>query len=276
MKGLSYGHEDRDRDRGILTDADRNFLLTAGEDMKNEQVRRNARRRIRNRIRNAIIDFDLIARFLSEEDRRQIFDIDKDGEWYHPFQSGEKSMIEFLYTGLNDVDPEIDFETILRSGVHDAVLEDTSSPALVDVEFDVQTDVQYDIDDAREKFEEGGSLTISDIGALIATGEIEDPEELQELAQSARDKGIIQSSISPMQDRYINKRIEDGEFPGFNDGDSIPVDVPQSVRGLFSRSEPLMLLDAAKQRGEDPFNMSAGGDENAAGGDTPSDDATEN
>lgn len=280
MKNVSYGHEDLERDRGFLTDADRELLITKGQNLGSDQSRRNARRRVRDRTRNAIIDFDILARHLAPEDRRQIFEESED-EWQRPFQAGQKAMIEFLYTGLAETDPEMDFETILRSGVHDAVLEDTPSPAVVNVTFDVETEVQYDIDSAREKFEGGDALTISDIGALIATGEVSDQEELQELADAAQENSVIQSSISPMQAQYVTSKLQeisdDDEDHSIGEETSFPVsDAEGPVLSMFSRSEPIMLYDAATDRGEDPLGLSKndGDDEDSDdGGEASADDA---
>jgi hypothetical protein len=202
MKNALFGHEDAERDRGVLSPSDREYLVTGGENLKSDQSRRNTRRRIRHRIRNAIIDFDLITRLLADEDRDLVFE--EDGEWEPVFQAGQKAMVEFLYSGLAESGAEVDFETILKSGVHDAEIERHDGPVFVNVEFDVETDVQFDIDSAVERFESGAALTVSEIGALIATGKVDDPEEMAKLADLAQEKGVVESSVSPMQAAFFS------------------------------------------------------------------------
>lgn len=238
MASWLYGHEDEERQRGILSPADREFLLTSGENMSSEQARRNARRRIRERIRHGIIDFDLITRLLLEEDRDQLFE--EEDEWQPAFQAGQKSMIEFLYNGLRDSDGPLDFETLLRSGVHDAELGQHGGPALINVEFDVETNVQFDLEDARERFERGESLTIAEIGALLTTGEVDDGEELQRLAELSREKGVVRSSISPMANLSSNRSSSD------RDAVSLPTEAADAeiIQDLLMRGEAMTMMNA--------------------------------
>jgi hypothetical protein len=257
MKKLLYGHEGEDRDRGILSPADREFLLTGGDNLSSDQSRRNARRRIRDRIRNAIIDFDIITRLLNEDDKRMVFD--EEGEWRPAFTSGQKAMIEFLYSSLADVenDDAADFETLLKSGVHDAELSRHDGPVLVNVEFDVQTDVQFDIENARERFEQGESMTIAEIGALMATGEVKG-EELEELAEIARERGVVESSISPMQ------MDSPWGFQATDENVSLPSGLAGEdvIQDLFMRGESLMMLKAYHpDYGNEDSDGTAGSDE---------------
>ena len=48
-----------DRDRGVLTQSDREFLLGRKSDYT-EQSRRQKRSRIRRRVRNAVLDFSIL------------------------------------------------------------------------------------------------------------------------------------------------------------------------------------------------------------------------
>lgn len=63
-----------DRDRGILTEADRRYL--AGEDDLEGQDERNARYRIRNRTVHALVDVRLLEDQLSDRDLRQVANAD--------------------------------------------------------------------------------------------------------------------------------------------------------------------------------------------------------
>jgi hypothetical protein len=162
-------------------------------------------------------------------------------------------MVEFLYSGLEESDAEMDFDTILKSGVHDAELERHESPSFVSVDFDVDTNVEFDLGDAREKFENGSSLTMSEIGGLIASGTVEDPEEIQRLAELAREKGVVESSVSPMRaDYFINSQRLDLDFER-GDSFTVPVGNPEhyDTVKMLTRSEPNHLLDVSIANEED-------------------------
>jgi hypothetical protein len=63
-----------DRDRGVLTQRDREILLgEAGEELSENAINQRYYN-IRNRVRNAILDFNLLARNLPVADYRQIFE----------------------------------------------------------------------------------------------------------------------------------------------------------------------------------------------------------
>lgn len=63
-----------ERDRGVLTQRDREILLgEAGEDLSENAINQRYYN-IRNRVRNAILDFHLLARNLPVTDFRQVFE----------------------------------------------------------------------------------------------------------------------------------------------------------------------------------------------------------
>ena len=70
--------ENRSRPRGILTQADRQYLV--GEKELSTQAVRNTRRRIRNRVTHAIQDFSVLWACLPEDDLELIFGLKDDAE----------------------------------------------------------------------------------------------------------------------------------------------------------------------------------------------------
>lgn len=80
-----------DRERAILTESDRQFLL--GEKELSENAERNARYRIRKRTVNGILDIAFLNYFLREEDMTQIFESEK-------VQSNLTPYLMFIYDGL--------------------------------------------------------------------------------------------------------------------------------------------------------------------------------
>lgn len=103
---------EQERDRGILSKADRAFLN--GEKDLTEQGKRDARYRIRNRIENGILDFQLLLHCLSEQDRTLFFE---------KLNIQDISMVfQFIFEGIVDTTDSLDtaketFENIIASAV---------------------------------------------------------------------------------------------------------------------------------------------------------------
>jgi len=68
--------ENQTRPRGMLTQADREFLR--GEKDLSDQSTRNTRRRIRNRFYQALLDFSVLWTYLGEDDLELIFEAEDD------------------------------------------------------------------------------------------------------------------------------------------------------------------------------------------------------
>lgn len=63
-----------DRERGILTERDRQFLLGQLDDELSESSRNVKRHRIRKRVENALYDMHLLSSYLPFKDYKQIFE----------------------------------------------------------------------------------------------------------------------------------------------------------------------------------------------------------
>lgn len=91
-----------DRPRGILSPADRAFLL--GEaDLDTEQSIYDTRYRIRQRVRHAILDFTLLFEHLADRDRDQVFDSTADDR--DAFTEAIINALAFFYLGTEGHDP---------------------------------------------------------------------------------------------------------------------------------------------------------------------------
>lgn len=198
---------DLDRERGVLTSSDREYLIGKNEP-ESSQVDSNIRNRIRDRTRNAILDFWLINSHLDEKDRRMIFAPSKkdDNEVREledfQFRQGLTSLIGFLYEGLSE-SGTLDFEEVIESGIHEIIQDNYQGPVVVDVRLHVDVDTEYDLDEARRKFNQGEPMTPSEIGGLLMTGEVESGEEVLSLASYARDMGVVEVSLSKEYDELL-------------------------------------------------------------------------
>ncbi|NHN47087.1 hypothetical protein G9464_05675 [Halostella sp. JP-L12] len=156
---------DTDRERGLLTEADREFLLGEVE-MEHEQSKRNAAARIRRRIENGILDFDLLVHYLDGRDRRQVFDAVAEDE---AFLDGLAAMVSFAYIGLKE--QGVDFERVLEPAVRGAetayAVEQLSSNVEVDVTFEVETDVNSSLSGIEERIADGTPVSPGELFSLV-------------------------------------------------------------------------------------------------------------
>jgi hypothetical protein len=67
---------DPDRDRGVLTPADRRYLLGEADIEPKSTIERQTRERIRNRLANSVLDLALLYAHLEDRDLRQVFAAD--------------------------------------------------------------------------------------------------------------------------------------------------------------------------------------------------------
>jgi hypothetical protein len=198
------------RERG-LSRADREYLASNGETIaKSENAHINIRHRIRSRVRESIVDFWLLTEYLSERDRDLIFRESSDDWDNWELQIGLKNAIQFFYTALGESDL-VDFETVLASGVHDAEREKNDRPMLVDVDFDVEVDEQFRVEEAYEKFQRGMPLSPMEIGTLLVTGTIRDSEEIQRLSRHARSNSFIEHALSPLLTEQLSSISDEDE-----------------------------------------------------------------
>lgn len=184
------------RERG-LSKADRRYLASGGETVENEGTDVNTRIRIRERVRESIVDFWLLTEYLSDHDRDLIFR-ESDDDWDNwELQIGLKSAMQFFYTAL-DQTGLTDFDTVLTSAIHDAERAARDGPVLVDVDFDVEVDEQFHVQEAYDKFQRGVPLSPMEIGTLLVTGKIHGPEEVQRLSHHARSNSFVEHTLAPL------------------------------------------------------------------------------
>lgn len=151
----SNNQEHEERERGILTPADRAFLHGEKEDLA-EQSKRDARYRIRKRTRDGLIDLGTIYEHLDDDDRQLVFEELEDDERSIVFHGG----IALLFRGLVDIADSISeatsqFETFIESAITRSILR-IDDDYLVDLEVDIDLDYyQPDLDELKRKYELG-------------------------------------------------------------------------------------------------------------------------
>ena len=154
-----------DRDRGILTPSDREFLLGRKTDYT-EHSKKQKRNRIRRRLRNAILDFTILFEHLEERDRETVFNPDDDDR--DAYTRGITDMLAFLHLGTMGY--HTPFKHMLSKGVNKAEQELADSDyRMVSVDFNVDPVGRIDVDAVVDKLDSGAfdDLTDEELRAFV-------------------------------------------------------------------------------------------------------------
>lgn len=177
--------ESMERDRGILTDIDRQFIW--GTKTYDNKVTRSERRRtIRNRFEDGIRDLSYLT-MLSERDRGKVVSSIQEAGSPGELRSAIANLISFLYLELDDVEW---FEETVAHGISNAEGElldgettyYTGSSLGADVDVDIEVRRGYNVDEIEERLRAGEehTLTPAEVGVLVREGRV-DPDDLETL-----------------------------------------------------------------------------------------------
>jgi len=170
-----------ERERGILSTKDRNYLSDRAGITPKSSAERVARSRIRKRLYNAFLDFSLLLDELEERDRQNVFEDLPDDQKLH---QGIIAALEFMYLGLKE--RNLKFGDYLEEAVTNAetklARKESENRVDVDVEFNVET--RLVLDETRDISE----YSDEEIGELLMNGEI-DGEFAAHLLQERHDDG---------------------------------------------------------------------------------------
>lgn len=171
---------DQERGRGILTQADRDFLRGKKE-YANEQSERDARYRIRQRVKNAVMDFSILLRYMQEKDRKQIFsnyfteskqpdpnsltkDDLQDIIQETMFIGGVSDAIGLFYLGATDTGTP--FDEVIEAGLSSGEEQRGFVVESVEVSFNISRE-EPDTDDLLNKLLSGEGLSAEGLRAVL-------------------------------------------------------------------------------------------------------------
>lgn len=176
-----------ERDRGILTPADRAYLR-GDRSFGSVQSERNARARIRDRVYDGVRDFELLVERLDDRDRELAFE--SRGGGVETFD-GLVATLAFVYRVADDAG--LDFERVVTEAVNVA-------EAGADRAASVDLDVTYHALSAGElldRLERGESLSLTELGYLQRSPDVHDAELARLLDDDEQvDDGRIQSKVT--------------------------------------------------------------------------------
>lgn len=149
---------DSERDRGILTPSDREFLLGRKTDYT-DHSKKQKRNRIRRRVRNAMLDFTILFEYLDERDRKTVFD--PENAEREAYTQGITDALAFFHLGTMGYSTP--FKDMLARGVSKGEQELAGSDyRMVNVEFNVDPVGRIDVDEVVEKLDQGSFDEITD------------------------------------------------------------------------------------------------------------------
>lgn len=147
-----------ERERGILTPSDREFLLGRKTDYA-EHSKVQKRNRIRQRIRNSILDFTILMEHLDDRDRENIFNPDAGDR--DAYTQGIIDMLGFVHLGTMGY--YVPFKDMLGQGVNKAEQKLAGSDyRMVSVDFNVDPVGQINVDEVVDKLESGRFEEVTD------------------------------------------------------------------------------------------------------------------
>lgn len=179
-----------DRDRGILSTDDRDYLsgrknLTSGGE-------RNTRGRIRKRVRNGLYDFEYLINEIEERDVTQI--VTDNGEPNEQVFEAAEDVIAFLFQMCAHApetageSTEDRFREILRSGIEKGV---DGRQELLDFKLDLQYGLPRERRDRlRSKLRKGERLTLSELREAIENEYLDDSFSFKPLDQEGLPKNV--------------------------------------------------------------------------------------
>lgn len=171
-----------DRDRGILTEDDRKFLL--GDEEKanlSEGAEYNIRRRIRERVEDSLLDFNILLEELDAADRKKVFSHQHTVKDERPLPTDcVRDVIAFLFLGKTDnttIEEGDDghhnpaFELELRLGLERAYRE--RDLLLRDMDLQIESKRAPDLNAVTELLENDVDVDPGLLAPLIEAGAID-------------------------------------------------------------------------------------------------------
>lgn len=197
-----------DRERGVLTPDDRNYLI--GEKELSDQAERNTRFRIRKRLKNSLFDFNILYDYLPSEDRKQVFEEVFDAD---PEQGGPTlpAIVGLLYLGLLDThespdEAENQLAMALGSSIRD--IEKYQNEIFAEVSFNIRRR-EPDLKELRNKII-GGNATLDELSYYLTLG---DGEKLAEEMPGDKVEVNMGSQSITMDFRFSEGEDEETNAP---------------------------------------------------------------
>ncbi|AGB16446.1 hypothetical protein Halru_1847 [Halovivax ruber XH-70] len=230
--------DEMDRPRGILSQADREYLIS-DKSGYSHQAQHKRKKAIKERITNALLDIALIENHLDKELREEVFTpfdttnvFNENIELYSSeehYTSVFSNMIAFLYretkeeTGFNP-----SFSTSLENGIVSGEFEPGTAyygPHNVDIDitFDKLPERRINVKSITERAKRDGPKTLNEgemtsVIGILARSDSVNPEELQDEFQEWVEEFEEENERSPASMAEIFSQLDHGTPFSYNFG----------------------------------------------------------
>lgn len=184
-----------DRERGILTTDDRDYLT--GRKSLQSDSERNTRKRIRDRVRNSLYDFEYLAAVLEERDVTQL--VTESGETNEQAFDAAEDVIAFIYRmcayapdspGYSTNDR---FRDVLQNGIEKG-LDDRHE--VLDFKLDLHCGLPREAQEhLLRKVYEGDRLTLAELRELLENEYLDDSYIFRPLGKDGLPKDVEPEDI---------------------------------------------------------------------------------
>lgn len=197
------------RDRGILTNADREYLHGEKEDIT-DQAKRDTRYRIRKRMENGLVDLGILAEHLKDKDRERVFETIEEDYGPHVIDG----IFALPVRGIIDIEDSIDegvdeVEEILER-VITGILYRIDDEYMIDVDVDVDANREKpNVEELREKFRHEEE-TSREFQYLARMGEIEwNLDNMIRSFRHARSEGYLDEFLNSSDEIQVQPKEGD-------------------------------------------------------------------
>lgn len=192
-----------DRDRGILTTADRDYLSDRKDMVSGSE--RNTRQRVRDRTRDGLYDFEYLTEGLEDRDVTQI--VTDDGEANERVFEAAEDVIAFILRMCAHApetagqSTEDQFRAILENGLEKGVKELNQKYELLDFNLDMQYGLPREAQaQLQRKLREGKRLTLAELREAINNEYLDDTFQFKPLDQDGLPKNADPEDVMSHDD----------------------------------------------------------------------------
>ena len=192
---------DKDRERGMLAEVDRDYLRKGKEYADSRQTRYKRRGDIRERVYQTMLDFSLLLDFLDEDEKEKLWTeaLERDSR---AFLDGLAATIGFIFWGTmtkEDAEAWVDHDVNPRSGPFMQTLKEglyqgglKHEVVITDVDLDVEGDrlTEYSLEKVRERAEAGEDLSPQLVRLLLETETVSGDRVQEALREELTDDSL--------------------------------------------------------------------------------------
>lgn len=193
-----------DRDRGILTTDDRDYLN--GRKNYSDGSERNTRKRIRDRTRDSLYDFEYLSTKLASEDVTQL--VTEDGTTNEQIFHAAEHAVAFLFKlcqqtpDTRSYTTDDRFRDIIQNGIEIALSDkETVLDFKLNLQYGLPREARAQI---HRKLQQGDSLTLAELREALNNNYLDDSFQFRPLDKDGHPKNVDPEALLSHDDYTSN------------------------------------------------------------------------